>query len=235
MSTNQSFELTAQARQVFGSGASRRLRRLENRVPGILYGASEPPLPISLDHNQVLRALENEAFYSHILTLKIDGIEQKAVLKDLQRHAYKPHILHIDLLRVSAKEKITMTVPLHFKGEAVAPGVKDAGGVLTKLLNSVEVRCLPGALPEYIELDVSQLGLDESILLSQLSLPPGVELTAALSHEEDRPVVNIHIPRAIVEEETTAAPESAEVPAINVKADAEKEASSEKEKGKDKH
>lgn len=227
----QSFELNAQTREVFGSGASRRLRRLENRVPAILYGASEPPLPVSLDHNQLLRALENEAFYSHILTIKIDGNEQKAVLKDLQRHAYKPRILHVDLLRVSAKEKITMSVPLHFKGEAIAPGVKDAGGVLTKLLNSVEIRCLPSALPEYLEIDVSHLGLDESILLSELSLPEGVELTAAISHEDDRPIVNIHIPRAIVEEELTTAPESAEVPAINVKDDAQREAADEKNKG----
>lgn len=236
MSTNHLFELHAETREVFGSGASRRLRRLENRVPAILYGASEPPLPVSLEHNQILRALENEAFYSHILTIKIDGVEQKAVLKDLQRHAYKPRILHVDLMRVSAKEKITLSVPLHFKGEAAAPGVKDAGGVLAKLLNSVEVRCLPGVLPEYIEVDVAQLGLDESILLSQLNLPEGVELTAAISHEDDRPVVNIHIPRAVVEEDLTAAPESAEVPAINVKDDAEQAASDGKEKAeKDKN
>jgi large subunit ribosomal protein L25 len=237
MSTNHLFELNAEVRQVFGSGASRRLRRLENRLPAILYGASEPPLPVSLEHNQVLRALENEAFYSHILTIKIDGVEQKAVLKDLQRHAYKPRILHLDLMRVSAKEKMTLSVPLHFKGEEIAPGVKEAGGVLNKLLNSVEVRCLPSVLPEYIEIDVSQLGLDESILLSQINLPTGVELTAAISHEDDRPIANIHIPRAIVEEETTAAPESAaEVPAINVKEDAKRDANDagkdEKNKGK---
>ncbi|TLY47288.1 MAG: 50S ribosomal protein L25/general stress protein Ctc [Gammaproteobacteria bacterium] len=231
MSTNHQFELNAEIREVFGSGASRRLRRLENRVPAILYGASEPPLPVSLEHNQILRALENEAFYSHILTIKLDGIEQKAVLKDLQRHAYKPRILHVDLMRVSAKDKITMSVPLHFKGEADAPGAKDEGGVLTKLLTSVEVRCLPAALPEYIEVDVSHLGLDESILLSQINLPKGVELTAAISHEDDRPVVNIHIPRAVVEEEDlTAAPESAEVPAINVKDDVEHAAGEDKEK-----
>jgi len=237
MSTNHSFELNAQVREVFGSGASRRLRRLENRVPAILYGASEPPLPISLEHGQVLRALENEAFYSHILTVKLEGIEQKAVLKDLQRHAFKPRILHIDLMRVSAKEKITMSVPLHFKGEALAPGVKDEGGVLTKLMNSVEVRCFPATLPEYIEVDVSHLALDESILLSQLNVPQGVELTAAISHEEDRPVVNIHIPRAVVEEDPmAAAPESAEVPAINVKDDVEQTSESKEkpEKNKDK-
>ena len=236
MSTNYLFGLNAEFREGFGSVASRRLRRLENRVPAILYGASEPPLPVSLEHNQVVRALENEAFYSHILTIKIDGVEQKAVLKDLQRHAYKPRILHVDLMRVSAKEKMTLSVPLHFKGEEIAPGVKEAGGVLNKLLNSVEVRCLPSVLPEYIEIDVSQLGLDESILLSQINLPTGVELTAAISHEDDRPIANIHIPRAIVEEETTAAPESAEVPAINVKEDAERDANDagKDEKNKDK-
>jgi large subunit ribosomal protein L25 len=208
------FELTAQTREAFGTSASRRLRRLENRVPAILYGAGEPPLALSLDHNQLNNALENEAFYSHILTIHLDGQQQKAVLKDLQRHPYKPRILHLDLLRVTAKEKITLSVPLRFIGEEFAPGVKESGGILARLLNSVEVRCLPDALPEYIEIDVSKLGLDEAIHLSQIPLPAGVELIA-LQHEDDRPVVNIHIPR--VEEETTAAPESAEVPAIHVK------------------
>lgn len=217
------FELSANTRESIGTGASRRLRRLENRIPAILYGAGESPQTLSFDHNQVLRALENEAFYSHILNIHIDGKLQKAVLKDLQRHPYKPRIVHMDLLRITAKEKITMSVPLHFKGETIAPGVKDAGGVLARLLNSVEVRCLPDALPEYIEIDVSRLGLDESLHLSQIPLPKGVELIA-LTHEDDRPVVNIHIPRAVIEEETTAAaPESAEVPAINVKEEAEKE------------
>jgi large subunit ribosomal protein L25 len=210
------FELSANTRDSFGTGASRRLRRLENRVPAILYGAGEPPQALSFDHNQLLRALENEAFYSHILTIHVDGKQQKAVLKDLQRHAYKPRILHMDLLRITAKEKITMSVPLHFKGENIAPGVKENGGVLARLLNSVEVRCLPDALPEYLEIDVSHLGLDESLHLSQIPLPAGIELIA-LTHDDDRPVVNIHIPRAATEETTTVAPESPEVPAINVK------------------
>ena len=223
------FELSAKTREAFGTGASRRLRRLENRVPAILYGAGEPPMSLSFDHNQLLRSLENEAFYSHILTIDLDGQKQKAVLKDLQRHPYKPRIVHLDLLRVTAKEKITMSVPLHFEGEETAPGVKDGGGVMARLLNNVEVRCLPDALPEFINVDVSKLGLDEAIHLSQLPLPEGVELIA-LSHDDDRPVVNIQIPRAVVEEESTAAPESAEVPAINVKEDAPEENQGEKDK-----
>jgi large subunit ribosomal protein L25 len=222
------FELSARKRERFGTGASRRLRRLENRVPGILYGAGEPPQPLSFDHNQLLRALEHEAFYSHILTIHLDGQEQKAVLKDLQRHPYKPRIVHLDLLRITAKDKITMSIPLHFKGEDSAPGVKESGGILARLLNSVEIRCLPDVLPEYLEIDVSHLGLDEALHLSQIPLPEGIELIA-LTHEDDRPVVNIHIPRAI--EETSTAPESAAVPAINVKeVAAEDQSTSEKDK-----
>ena len=213
------FELSANTRESFGTGASRRLRRLENRVPAILYGAGEAPQALSIDHNQLLRALENEAFYSHILTLQIDGKTQKAVLKDLQRHPCKPRIIHLDFLRVTAKEKITLSVPLHFTGETIAPGVKESGGVLARLLNSVEVRCLPDALPEYLEVDVSHLALDEAIHLSELKLPEGIELVA-LTQEDDRPVVNIHLARALAEDETTAAPQAADVPAINVKAPA---------------
>jgi len=154
---------------------------------------------------------------------------KKAVLKDLQRHPYKPRIVHLDLLRVNAKDKITLSVPLHFKGETLAPGVKESGGVLARLLSNVEVRCLPDALPEYLEIDVSHLGLDESLHLSQIPLPEGIELTA-LSHEDDRPVVSIHMPRA-VEESTSAAPLSVTVPAINVKDDkTENKAASEKDK-----
>lgn len=226
------FELSATTRESLGTGASRRLRRLENRVPAILYGAGEPPKPLSFDHNQLLRALENEAFYSHILTINVDGQAQKAVLKDLQRHPYKSRIVHVDLLRITAKEKITMSVPIHFKGENTAPGVKENGGVLNRLLNNVEVRCLPDALPEYIEIDVSRLGLDEAIHLSQIPLPKGVELIA-LTHDDDLPVVNIHIPRAVTEEETTA-PEATEVPAIHVK-EGEAENKSATDKNQDKN
>lgn len=202
------FELIAEQRSKMGKGASRRLRRLESKVPGILYGGSEKPVPLSIEHRFWLKALENEAFYSHILTIKVDGVEQKAILRDLQRHPYKPRILHFDLQRVSATEKIHMQIPLHFMGEEDAPGVKEAGGVISHLMANVEVSCFPQNLPEFVEVDVSKLGLDESIHLSSLKLPEGVEFATSVEPGGDRDVsiVSIHMPRieAVVEEEVVA-------------------------------
>ena len=213
------FELIAEQRQAFGRGASRRLRRVNNKVPGIMYGGGETPMPLTFDANQLKKALENEAFYSHILTIDVEGQKHKAVLKDLQRHPFKPRILHLDLLRITGKEKITMTVPLHFKGEDVAPGVKLGGGIVSHLLNSVEIRCLPGDLPEFIEVDLSKLNIDQAIHLSEIPLSKNLEMVALL-HGDDLPVANIHLPRSAVEEESATL--SAEVPATNVKSDAEK-------------
>jgi large subunit ribosomal protein L25 len=210
------FELVAERRNEIGKGASRRLRRLQAKVPGILYGGSEAALPLLIEHRFLTKALENEAFYSHILTIKIDGKEQKAILRDLQRHPYKPHILHFDLQRVSAHEKIHMQVPLHFVGEEEAPGVKESEGVVSHLMASIEIRCLPGDLPEFIEVDISKLGLDESLHLSQLVLPKGVEFETAVQPESDRDVavVSIHLPRIeVVEEPVVAEEASAEVEA----------------------
>lgn len=213
------FELNAETRQTFGKGASRRLRRLANKVPGIMYGGGEEPKSLAFDHNQLLKALEHEAFYSHILTIHIDGNPQKAVLKDLQRHPYKPRILHLDLLRITGKEKISMSVPLHFIGENIAPGVKEGKGTVSHLITSLDIRCLPDDLPEYIEVDLSNLSLDENLHISDLKLPKGVE-SVALLHHDDQPVVSIHLPRAAAEE-ASSAPTATEVPAINVKAEAE--------------
>jgi len=137
-----------------------------------------------VNHNELLKQLENEAFYSHILTVELDGKTEQAVLKDLQRHPAKPFILHLDLMRVSAGEKIRVNVPLHFIGEDVAPGVKIGGGIVTHAVTEVEVSCLPKDLPEYIEVDLSALELGESLHLSDLKLPPGVELVQLLQGEE---------------------------------------------------
>jgi large subunit ribosomal protein L25 len=204
MTAKAIFELNAEMRHDQGKGASRRLRRTQDKVPAILYGGNEAPLAIVLDQKKVLHALENQAFYSHILTLNIGGKKQQAVLKDLQRHHFKKSIFHMDFQRVKATDHIHMHIPLHFLGEANCPGVK-AGGIVNHRLIDVEVRCLASSLPEYIEVDLSKMGLDQTLHLSHLKLPKGVELVA-LSHghgpEHDHTVVSIHLPRRANEEET---------------------------------
>ena len=201
-----SFELDAEVRNDLGKGASRRLRR-RGKLPAILYGGGEAPLPLQLDHDAVMHKLEHEAFYSHILTVRVDGQEVKAVLKDLQRHPYKPAVLHMDLQRISETEKLRMHVPLHFVGEDVAPGVKQQGGIISHLVTEVEITCLPKHLPEYIEVDVSNLKVNESLHLSDLALPEGVELVELMQGpEHDLPVVSIHLPRGAVEESEEESP-----------------------------
>lgn len=205
------FEVQAELRTDEGKGASRRLRHA-GKVPAIIYGGDDAPVSLSLDHNKFLRHLAEEAFYAHILDIVVDGKKQQAVLKDLQRHpASDLKIMHADFLRIDAKHAMTMSVPLHFMGEDVAPGVKE-GGLVAHLMTDAEVSCLPKDLPEYIEVDVSALEMDASIHLSELVLPKGVTLTAfSHSQEEhleegersnyDQSVVSIHAPRAVVEVE----------------------------------
>jgi len=192
------FTLSAEARNDVGKGASRRLRRA-GKVPAIIYGTGKEPKTVCIDHTALLRALENESFYSRILTLATDGKEEKVVLKDLQRHPYKPRILHLDLLRISESEKLSMRIPLHFKGGDVAPGVKLGGGLVSHLINEVEIRCLPADLPEFIEVDLSKLELNQALHLSDLQLTKGVELVDLL-HGENKTVVTVYIPRAVEEE-----------------------------------
>ena len=194
--------LEAESRTDIGKGASRRLRR-DDKVPAIIYGAHAAPQNVSLEHNKINRALENEAFYTKILTLNIDGKPEKVVLKSLQRHPYKPRIAHVDFQRISATEKIIMRIPLHFVGSDVAPGVKQAGGIVSHLMSQVEVRCLPADLPEFIEVDLSKLELNQTVHLSNLALPKNVEIIS-LAHKEDKPVATIYIPAAV--EEEVAAP-----------------------------
>lgn len=204
--TANAFELDAEIRSDQGKGASRRLRRTQDKIPAILYGGGKAPVALALDHKKVLHALQNQAFYSHILTLNIAGERQQAVLKDLQRHHFKKAIFHMDFLRVNATDQITMRVPLHFLGESLAAGVK-AGGIISHRQIDVEIRCIASNLPEYIEVDVSQLELNQTLHLSDLKLPKGVELVA-LTHgsEHDYAVVSIHLPRSSTEPETTTAP-----------------------------
>lgn len=202
----KAYQLDAEVRSDMGRGASRRLRRLAEKVPAIMYGADEDPVYLTFDHKKLAKALENEGFYSHILTININGKPHKAVLKDLQRHPSKPQLMHMDLLRITGKEKITMHIPLHFLNGDKAPGVVTEGGIVAHILSDVEVRCLPDNLPEYIEVDLAHLKLGEAVHLSNLKLPAGVELTAlSHGHDNDMPVANIHVPRAALEEETPAA------------------------------
>lgn len=204
------FELDAEVRENIGRGASRRLR-LTDKVPAVVYGAGEKPLSLMLDHNKVVHALSHEAFYSHILTLNVGKASEKVILKAMQRHPAKPRILHMDFLRVRADQKLHMHVPLHFLGEASAPGLKD-GGVFSHVMSDVEISCLPADLPEFIEVDVSGMVVDQVLHLSDLKLPKGVALVA-FSHGmegHDSPVVSLHIPKIIEEEVEAPAEEAAE-------------------------
>lgn len=224
-----SLTLEAESRDVMGKGASRRLRRLENKVPGILYGGNKKPLPINLQHNKVLKALENEAVFSSVLDLQLDGKVEKVILKDLQRHPYKPVILHMDLQRVSAKDVLVKLVPLHFMNEDTAPGVK-SGGVISHTMNQVEVRCEAQNLPQYIEVDLGKMELDQVLHLSDLKLPKGVEFSVDITEEgQNQSVVSIHMPKAQKEEEE--APAAA---ATEAEASAEAEAKEAKENKEEK-
>ncbi|MGD8910572.1 MAG: 50S ribosomal protein L25/general stress protein Ctc [Chromatiales bacterium] len=194
MSTN--FEVDAQSRSDTGKGASRRLRR-SGLLPGIVYGAHQEPTMISLQHHELVHALENEAFYSNLLTLKVDGKAQTVVLKDLQRHPAKPFILHVDFQRVQADEKIRLHVPIHFVNEESCPGIK-AGGQASHVQADVEISCLPKDLPEFIEVDMSNLEMGAILHASELALPVGVEL-AASDTGEDPIIVTIHTTHRSVE------------------------------------
>ncbi|MGA2778981.1 MAG: 50S ribosomal protein L25/general stress protein Ctc [Steroidobacteraceae bacterium] len=197
-----SFELDAEFRETQGKGASRRMRR-DGKVPAILYGGHNEARRLSLNHQKLLILLDNERFYSTILNLKVGEEKQAAILKDVQRHPFKNAILHIDFQRVEDNEKIRISIPLHFKGEAASPGVKSQGGLVSHIRSEVEVSCLPKDLPEFIEVDLSGLSLHESLHLSQLKIPAGVTLVDLA--KEDAAVVTIYAPRAEEPEPTAAA------------------------------
>jgi len=199
-----SFELDAEFRDAEGKGASRRLRRA-NKVPAILYGGHREPRALALDHTKLMLMLANERFYSTIISIKVGEASQAAVLKDVQRHPAKNAILHVDLQRVLDDEKIRIAIPLHFKNEGVAPGVKK-GGVVSHLRNEVEVMCLPKDLPEFVDVDLAELDMNQMVHLADLKLPEGVEIPE-LTHGRNAPVVSIHHARA--EEVETPAAEAA--------------------------
>jgi len=192
----QNFELNAEPRSNVGKGASRRLRRT-GKVPGVVYGTEKEPVSIQMDHDDLVHHLENEAFYSHILTLKLGTEVQEVVLRDLQRHPYKPKLMHIDLQRISASEKITMRVPIHIINASICPGVKDEKGIVNSLMSQLEVICLPRNLPEYIEIDIAALHVGQSFHLSDVKLPEGVELELLVSGgDADQAICSVQPPQA---------------------------------------
>jgi large subunit ribosomal protein L25 len=212
------FELAGEARANLGRTDSRRLRKA-GKVPAVLYGGGEAPESVILDHNSLSHQMDREAFYTSILTLKLGTKSQQVVVKDVQRHPARPIIMHLDFQRVREDVEITLNVPIHFLNEANSKGVKDQGGVVNHLVTDVEVRCLPRYLPEYLEVDVSNLELNQIYHLSDIKLPEGVSLVP-LSHGDDQPVVSVTPPR---QEEVDVPVEAAAVPAGEVPASAQAE------------
>jgi large subunit ribosomal protein L25 len=203
------FSLALEPRDNAGRGASRRLRQ-SGKVPGIVYGGGQAPTPVLLDEHEVRKNAGEEAFFSSILTLKFKGEEQQGILKDIQVHPARRQVLHVDLQRVVANEKIRMSVPLHLLNEANAKGVKDKGGIVNHLLTEVTIFCLPKDLPEYLELDIVDLDLNKILHLSDIKLPTGVSIPElAGGTDNDRAVVSIHLVKEIVEE-----PLPGEVPVV---------------------
>ncbi|SHK73686.1 LSU ribosomal protein L25P [Marinobacter antarcticus] len=195
---SQDFVIEAFPRDDKGRGASRRLRREERKIPAIIYGAGKEATPISIWHNELKKALENEAFFSHILTIEVNGKKESVIMKDLQRHPYKLLLTHADFQRVEKDQEIFVHVPLHLLNEDSAPAIKTMGGVAFRLKTEVEVACLPQNLPEFIEIDMIDVEMDQIVHMSDLKLPKGVRIPA-LQHgaEHDQAVVSVSKPKGI--------------------------------------
>ncbi len=210
---SNSFELQAEFREDLGKGASRRLRHA-GKVPAVVYGGNADPRAITLSHQALLRHVENEAFFSNVITLKVGDVEQDAIVKDMQRHPAKKIIMHIDFQRIVAGEAIRMSVPLHFTGEDVAPGFKTGGGKFSHLINEVEIACLPKNLPEFIEVDVSTMELDALLHMSDIQLPEGVEIPEmAQGDGHDQAIISLQRPSVkeeVEDDEGKAAAEGGE-------------------------
>ena len=188
MSTNFNIQLTL--RDNFGSTTSRKLRR-EGMVPIVIYGADENSAHYATSHNDLYHNLQVEAFHSAIIVVNEGKRKQDVILREVQMHPYKPQIMHVDLQRVKSTEAITLRVPLHFIGDTTAPGVKIAGGIFSRLILDVEVQCLPKDLPEFLSVDVSNLDINETVHLSDIDLPEGVELTSVLNESDDFAIASI--------------------------------------------
>jgi len=232
--SNEELDLVAEYREDNGKGASRRLRR-EGKVPAIVYGAGRPPRLITLDENSLLRQVQNESFFSSVLTVKVGERVQPCILKDIQVHPAKRRILHLDLQRIVADEKIRMSVPLHYLNGEECPGVKLGGGTISQIITEVEVSCFPADLPEYVEVDLAEMELDQILHLSDLKLSDKVELIE-LTHGEpnDQAIVSCSIIRvAAVEDEEVEGEEGEAAEGEEASAEASADDAGEEDKGEE--
>lgn len=217
-------EVTAFPRTKQGTGASRRLR-ISGRAPGVIYGADKPAQAIELDQNALLRHLKLEAFHSSILGMTIDGSKEAVLLRDFQMHPWKPMALHVDFQRIDKNKKIHMKVPLHFTNVDMCQAVKLEGGMVQHIINEIDIHCLPDDLPEYIEVDLKDMKLGDSLHINDLVLPKGVEPLSKLKHDNPA-MVAVQLPKvAAVEEEAAAA-----VPVTEITGQVPAEAGAEGEK-----
>ncbi len=215
-------EISANNRTLQGKGASRRLR-VCGKLPGIIYGGKNPAQAIELDHKSIFHKLKLEAFHASILSINLEGKKEQVLLRDLQMHPFKPQVLHIDFQRVDQNKKIHMKVPLHFVNADISPGVKISGGIVSHVLTELDISCLPKDLPEFIQVDLTELAANNSVHLSDLKMPDGVEIPA-LTKGGNSAVATIVIPRAVVSEESTAATvAAADIPTTVQKEEDEKE------------
>ena len=203
------FELNAEPRADLGKGASRRLRLNGDMVPAIIYGGADAPESISIPHKDLMKATENEAFFSHILTINVGGKKESAIIKDLQRHPAKPRIMHADFQRTVRDQALSVDVPLHFINEEICVGVKSSGGLISHNMTVVKIACLPKDLPEYIEVDVSGVNVGEAIHMSELKLPEGVAIPElAQGKDHDQVVFSVNANKRADAEAAQAASES---------------------------
>lgn len=196
-----SIELNANTREAQGTGASRRLRRAA-QVPAIIYGGNQPARAITLDHNEIFHALRKEAFHASVLTINVAGTKESVLLRDTQMHAYRQQVMHVDFQRVDMTHELHTKVPLHFINAEAAPGVKMQGGVVSHVINELDIKCLPSALPEFLEVDLAGLSVGQSVHISQIKLPAGVEV---ITHGTDPVVATLTLPRGAKSDEAAAA------------------------------
>ncbi len=220
---SKDFDLVAEIREDRGKGASRRLRH-QGLVPAIIYGAGRPARALTFMHSKVVRQLENESFYSSILNIQVNEKSQAAILKDIQRHPSKPLIMHMDFQRIVEDERIRMNVPIHYTNADESVGVKQEGGSVSQLISDIEVSCFPKDLPEFFEVDIQNLGLNEMLHISDIKLPEGVEIPILVQGpEQDRPIVSIQFIKEVVIEEEVEEIEGELVEGEEAEAEAEGE------------